>query len=571
MLLSPAMPEATRPSRIALLLRIGLAPLAIYLLTFVVLTFPAVLKLGTHLLGDEGDALANLWGIWWVGESLAERHRLPLHTDYLHYPHGITMLPQVIGLPFNGLLVLPLRPWLTLEQSYNAVVLFSFAVGGLTAFWLAHRFTRAWGASLAAGALFTFANYHFAHAQQHLNLVSLEWVPLFLLLAFRALERPSAGRGIAAGAALALVTLCDFYYAFYCSLAAAIVLAWSLARRTLRREHLKALAGFAAVASVTIVPLFGSIAWLSRHDPLLGSHVANEYSLDLLAPFVPGGHWRFHRWTAGYWSRLPGNIDESSVHIGLSVLCLAGYAVWRRRDLGAEGAVGMWALLGLAFAILGLGPALQVAGRQVTGEWLPYAWITRAVPAFALSGMPVRMIVITQLAVAILAAWALPSLWKTARGRGLACVLLGLAIFEYLPTPIPTTRLETPAYVAFLASVREPAAVLDGYSSFSHALLWQTRHGKKLGFGYVSRVPASVAERDALVSQAAWDGDWVAVRDRYGFTHVVVPVEGEAPAGVPSLLLPPEVAREGPGKRVVFDDGRVRVIELEPKGSPPKR
>jgi hypothetical protein len=231
----------------------------------------------------------------------------------------------------------------------------------------------------------------------------------------------------------------------------------------------------------------------------------------------------------------------------------------------------VWIALGLSFAVLGLGPALQVAGRAVTGDWLPYAWLTRAIPALGLSGMPVRMIVMTQLAVAILVALAFRSLWGTPRGRWLACILLGLAGFEYLPTPIPTTRLETPAYVTFLASLPERVAVLDGYSSFSHALLWQTRHEKKMGFGYVSRVPASVAKRDAQVSQAAWDGDWAQVRGRYGFTHVVVPVEGEAPAGLPSLLLPPEAAREGPGKRLVFDDGRVRVLELVAPTVPPRR
>jgi hypothetical protein len=545
----------------------GLVPLTLYLLAFVILSFPAVLRSRTHLLAGGEDGLANLWGIWWVGEALTTLHRLPFHTDTLHYPHGITMLPQVIGLPFNGLLVLPLRPWLTLEQAYNVVLLFSFAVAGLTAFWLAHHFTRAWGASLFAGAVFTFSNYHFAHAQEHLNLVSLEWLPLFLLLVFRALESPGVGRGLAAGGALTLVMLCDFYYAFYCVLALAVILACWLGRRALRRQHLKALAGLAGVALVTIVPLFGSIAWLSRRDPLIGAHAATEYSLDLLAPFIPGGHWRFHSWTAGYWSRLPGNIDETSVHIGLSVLSLAGCAVWRRREL-ADARTGVCVALGASFAVLGLGPALRVAGQPVTGEWLPYAWLTRAIPAFGISGMPVRMIVVTQLAVAVLAAAGLQLLWRTPRGRRIACVGLALALFEYLPKPIPTTRLETPAYVVFLAKLPEPAAVLDGYSSFSRALLWQTRHHKKMGFGYVSRVPASVWEQDAAVSRAAWEGRWDHLRQRYRFTHLVVPVEGGAPDGVPSLLLPPEAARAGPGKRVVFDDGHVRVIELEPTTTP---
>src|SRR5262249_25447829 len=123
-------------------------------------------------------------------------------------------------------------------------------------------------------------------------------------------------------------------------------------------------------------------------------------------------------------------------------------------------------------------------------------------------GMPVRMIVMAQLAAAVLAAWALRSLRVAPRGRVATAVLLALTAIEYLPKPIPTTRLETPAYVAFLASLPQRAALLDGYSNFSHALLWQTRHEKRIGFGYVSRTPASVVECDARISRTAWEGRW---------------------------------------------------------------
>jgi len=553
------------------LLRMALLPFGLYLTLFVALTYPLVRSFRTHLFGNEVDALANSWGIWWVEKALTDFHRLPVHTDYLHFPHGITLLPQVMALPFNGLLLYPLHGWLTLEEAYNAALVFSFAMGGLTAFWLCFHVTRAYGPSLAGGALFTFSSYHFAHADGHLNLASLEWLPLFLLLALRALEKPSFARGLAAGLALVLVTSCDLYYFLFCCLALSVIVVWRLFQPApLRptRAHLPALWGMAAICAVTVVPLFGAIWWISRHDPFLGAHAPGEYSLDLLAPLVPGGHWRFGAWTKGYWSRLPGNIDESSVHVGLAVIALAAYAVWRRRDAARAPEVGLWVVLAAFFAVLSLGPALHVVGRPVTGEWLPYAWLTAALPPLRLAGMPVRMIVMTQLALAVLAAWGLVALLDRRRGGLAAALLVAWAAFESLPRPIPTTQLPTPAYVSFLAGLPEPVALLDGYSDFAHALLWQTRHQKRMAFGYVSRTPKSVSERDGLIAQAAWAGRWDEVCGRFGITHALAPIEGAAPPPrIRSLGLPPETSRPAPGRRIVFDDGNMRVMALECKAA----
>jgi len=551
----------------AVFLRMALGPLALYLALFVALTYPLIERFRTHLFGNQVDALANLWGIWWVQKALTDLHCLPAHTDYLHYPHGITLLPQVMALPFNGLLLYPLHGWLSLEEAYNTALVFSFVMGGLTAFWLCFHFTRTYGPSLVGGAIFTFSSYHFAHADGHLNLVSLEWIPLFLLLVFRALDQPSFGRGLLAGMALLAVTGCDLYYFLFCGLALALGVVWRMAQPAplrLTRAHLPALGGWAAICAVTVVPVFGSIWWMSRHDPFLGAHPPGEYSLDLLAPLLPGGHWRFHAWTQWYWSRLPGNIDESSVQVGLSVLVLAGCAVWRRKDFARGREVGLWIVLAACFAVLSLGPALHVVGQQVTGEWLPYAWLTAAVPPLRLTGMPVRMIMMTQLALAVLAAWGVAALVGRRNGRIVATLLVAVALFECLPRPVPTARLPTPGYVAFLAGLPEPVALLDGYSNFAHALLWQTRHGKRMAFGYVSRTPQSVSERDGLISKAAWSGRWDEVCGRFGITHALAPIEGAAPPPrIPSLGLPLETSRPAPGRRVVFDDGNMRVMALD--------
>jgi hypothetical protein len=551
----------------ARLVRLVLLPLALYLTTFLAATYPLVRRFRTHLFGNEIDGLANLWGIWWVEKALTEFRRLPLHTDYLHYPHGITLLPQVMALPFNGLLLFPFRSWLTLEEAYNAALVFAFAVGGLTTFWLCHHFTRAYFPSLVGGMIFTFSNYHFAHADGHLNLVSLEWIPLFLLLAFRALERPTVLRGVFAGLALALVTSCDLYYFLYCSLTLAVIVIVRLTRpapERLTRAHLRALWGFAAICAVTVVPVFAGIWWMSRRDPFLGGHAPGEFSLDLLAPFIPGGHWRFARWTQAYWSRLPGNIDESSVHVGLAVLVLAACAVRWRHKLERGREISLWVVIAAFFAVLSLGPALQIWGRTMTREWLPYVWLTSAVPPLQMTGMPVRMIVMTQLALAVLAAWGLAALAARPKGQLATALLLAVAAFEYAPRPIPTTQLPTPAYVSFVAGLPERAALLDGYSNFAHALLWQTRHQKRMGFGYVSRTPKSVSHLDGLIAKAAWAGRWDEVCGRFGITHALAPIEGAAPPPrVRSLLLPPETSQPAPGRRIVFDDGNMRVMALD--------
>jgi hypothetical protein len=364
-----------------------------------------------------------------------------------------------------------------------------------------------------------------------------------------------------------LVTSRDLYYFLVCCLALSVIVVWRLfqpAPLRLTRAQLPALWGMAAICAVTVVPVFGAIWWMSRHDPLLGAHPPGAYSLDLLAPLVPGGHWRFGAWTQGYWSRLPGNVDESSVHVGLAVIALAAYAVWRRRDLARAPEVGLWVVLAVFFAVLSLGPALHVVGRPVTGEWLPYAWLTAALPPLRLTGMPVRMIVMTQLALAVLAAWGLVALLDGSGGGVAAALLLAWAAFEYLPRPIPTTQLPTPVYVSFVAGLPEPVALLDGYSNFAHALLWQTRHEKRMAFGYVSRTPKSVSERDGLIAKAAWAGRWDEVCGRFGITHALAPIEGAAPPPrIRSLGLPPETSRPAPGRRIVFDDGNMRVMALE--------
>jgi hypothetical protein len=243
-------------------------PFLFYLVGFAALTYPLVGSFSSSFFADHGDGLQNVWNIWWVAHAVLTRQS-PWYTSYLHYPYGVSL------------------------------------------FLLCKTVTGAYWPSLIGGAVFTFSNYHFAHAQGHLQLVSLEWIPLFVLLWYRLLERPSASRGIAAAITLSLVLLCDYYYFLYCVLAGAIMLMWPIVagKQTLRRfifDHLGALAAFMLTALLTCAPLISALLILNSRDPLIGAHTSSQYSLDLAALVIPGGRWRFAELTRFYWSRLPG-------------------------------------------------------------------------------------------------------------------------------------------------------------------------------------------------------------------------------------------------------------------------
>jgi hypothetical protein len=59
--------------------------------------------------------------------------------------------------------------------------------------------------------------------------VSLEWIPLFVLLWLKLVTEPTIARGIGAAVVLFLVILCDYYYFLYCVITGALILGWWVA------------------------------------------------------------------------------------------------------------------------------------------------------------------------------------------------------------------------------------------------------------------------------------------------------------------------------------------------------
>jgi hypothetical protein len=221
----------------------------------------------------------------------------------------------------------------------------------------------------------------------------------------------------------------------------------------------------------------------------VGAHRPIEFSTDLLSPFIPGGHSFFREFTRPFWSRLTGNIDESSVYLGLSVVGMLMY-VWARRKRIAHESLNLWFFVLLFFLILSFGPRLHVLGKQIPYAVGPYALLDKVIPLLNLSGAPVRMMAMVQFAACVLCAFAFREFF--AGSKKMVCV--GLALFavlfvEYLPDAFPRTRIEVPEYVKVLARQPDEKGLFDRTDpGVQLALYYQTIHQKRLPNGYVSRV-----------------------------------------------------------------------------------
>ncbi len=538
-------------SLLPILTRMGLLPIVIYFALFCVLTYPLILVFSTHFFCDQGDGLLNVWNIWWTNKAVTELHQSPWHTTYLHYPHGVSLLGHTLT-PFNGFVGILLLRFLTLTQTYNTLIIFTFVAGGLTAFLLAHYITRCYWSSLVAGFIFTFSQYHIAQSHAHLNLASLEWIPLFILSCYAFIIRPSVKLGIASALALFAVFLCDYYYFLYCFFAAWIVIIWySHKKKTyfLTREHWTPLAAFAGTFLLTIGPFLAAIALLIRRDPLMGGHVPKRLSMDLLNPFIPGFNWRFAGLTEAYWSKVQWSVDEQSVYLGMSVIFLLVYVAARRKKLKAE-SIWLWYAVAIFFGILSLGPVLHVWGKELSFVFLPYALFEKVFPIVTLGGVPVRMMVMVFLSASVLSAIGLKELFRgSRRSRWLAMGILVLILVEYWPATMYASRVPVPEYVQFLRDRPEEGAILESTANEFEAAYYQTIHERPMAFGVVSRLPQGVAEKVRELLKTFDDGRYDVIWREYQIRYLVLSADREAANGPP------------PGE-MIYSDEKVSIYDL---------
>jgi hypothetical protein len=501
-----------------------------YFLVSLIATWPLVIHLRGWVPGW-GDWGQNLWALWWTRQALLNLGQSPFFTDYLFHPEGVTLLFHPLDVS-DGLLTIPLYGLFGGDVAYNLIILLSFLLGGWGTYLLALYLTGRRVASFVAGLVFILSPYHLLRIDLgHLNLSTLQWIPFFTLFLFEYVRRGTKHAAVLAVLFLVLNALNSWYYVAYCSMFALVVIfypfdrplfsptvnqsggsrAVSRAGRPQRRSLLGlrlARVGLILVVSLIILsPLLVPMVRLLGSTALVGAHNPLRHSVDLFSLWVPGPPSTWAGWFEDVWisyaaqNREPG----ASAYLGYSVLALTILGIFGRRW---RPQVLWWLAVAVGATLLALGPRLQIDG-QLLGISLPYGWLATLLPLVSITGIPGRLVVITSLALAILATFGLATLtdglltrrpmrlWNDRRQKtfavGLAAVVGVLLFLEYLAVPLRLSRTELDDFYRAIASDAEDFSILDIKWDANFLLHAQTVHGKPLVGGWLARLPEAQA------------------------------------------------------------------------------
>jgi len=149
------------------------------------------------------DCLLHAWTLAWDQHALVTRPCRLLDAN-IFYPHARTLLysDHLLGLalPLAPLRLLTANPLLV----HNLATIAAPALDALALFALARALTGSAAGALVAGVLYGFAPLRLDLERCQVQMLVAWWLPLFLLLAWRALAGNRVRPALLAGASLAL-------------------------------------------------------------------------------------------------------------------------------------------------------------------------------------------------------------------------------------------------------------------------------------------------------------------------------------------------------------------------------
>ena len=484
--------------------RTSIIALCIYIASSLAFTYPVAITSG-KIPGLNGDVFWYLWDMWWFKKAVLCLSN-PYHTPYVFYPTGVDLAFSEIS-PFNAAASIPLQMAFGLIGAYEIVWISTFVFSGFGAFLLARYLVGDAWAAFVSGLIFAFCPYRFAQGLGHLNLITTQWIPFYILFFIKAVRDGQRKDALYSALFLVLVGLSSYYYLAFLAAFSMIYLLYRrwVEGRSLTRD---------ALASLAIGALAFAVAYLPFAYPLLRELVYSkssyvyqggfeEFSADLIGFLIPPAwHPAFGGLVAPVYSGLAGNVVENTIFAGYAVLFLSALAMLKVRSSETR----FWGISAAVFMILSLGPVLHINGcsslRFMSHDLylpLPYSLLMH-IPVFSILRAPARWDIMMMLCLALLAGYGLKHLFRVYGGRSdlkmlaIAVAASALILFEFLAVPYPMEDGHVPEIYGKMA--REPGdyAVLElpNYlptMTYPDYMYYQTTHQKKLVNGYVSRTP----------------------------------------------------------------------------------
>jgi len=500
--------------------------IALYIILTLVLTYPLVSHFSTHVLGTDiwaFDEYTFIWNMWWFKHSLLDLQSNPLFSDYIFYPLGISLVLYTYNL-FNGLVSLPLQPWLGLPAIANLINVLSLAFSGYGTYLLlryllrvderqAARVLPLECAAFMGGLVYAFSSYHFVYAALgHNELVTTQWLPLYVLFLTKSLHERRWRNAVLAGVFASLAMLCDMVFAVFLAFMTLVVFGFAGRRRVSSLAFAKRF----GLILLTCLATYSPVAFPILREFLGGEYVmqgwgdSDKLLVDLFGFTTPTAlHPLFGTdWTQELTAVREGTarfVDVNTVFVGWAVILLALFAAFRYRKR-----VRAWVVGALVSGVLAMGPLLHVNGRSVfdldglqVNVPLPFI-ILHYIPFVNANRVPHRFSAVLMLCLAVLVGFAVYAILLRLRGRTVvlvvSAVLSALVLFEHLSVPMPLTDARVPDWYYELAQEPGDFAILEfplGWrNSFgvfgverTQTEYYQTIHHKRLPSGNISRNP----------------------------------------------------------------------------------
>lgn len=502
--------------------------LALYFVLTLVMTLPLALQFTDHVPGSETwafDEYTFVWNFWWFKYAAFDLGVNPLHTDFIFYPIGSSLVLYTFTL-LNTILAIPIEFAFGFPAAINSLLLFSVVASAYGAFLLTHyllwqsaRFRDADPslltlAAFIGGSVFAFTSSRFIYASLgHYNFVSSQYLPFYALFFIKAIRESLLKNAILAALFAGFAILTETTYAVFIALFSLLYLLFSIRAREITRQSLIRLAAMTALAIVVASPLLApSVVELTSTSYSLPAWGHGEKLLVDLFGFVTPTSLQF--WNRNWVQELDAVrqansrfVDVNTVFLGYVTLGIALVGAWLfRRSLT------VWITSAVTFAILSFGPLLHINGQSVfdldgieATFPLPFL-ILHYIPFLKENRVPNRFGILVILSLAVLSAFAILWLMEKLKTKSyrlatlLALSFLLLALLEHSAIPLPLTDARVPEVYRQIARDPGDYAILSLPFGFRNSFTtlgaedtrtqyYQSVHGKFLLTGNTSRNP----------------------------------------------------------------------------------
>ena len=477
----------------------------IFSILTVILTFPIILYFGDEAAGIECyDKCHMMWRFWWADFSF--QNSLDFHhSNYMFYPGGTDIGGNLAYFTtFIGFLLVQFLDYTT---AWNVIWFLGFVFGGYGCYLLANNFNKNYFSSIIAGIIFTFTTYHMAHSFAHIGLSMIVWLPIFVLFLFKLLEKQSKYYSIVGGIIFFLVSLTHLYYSVFIAMFSIIFFAIYIFKQK-KVSNKTFITNFSILLTIGLVStsvLFllnpaSSDEFLNR---TLSEHI--KYSASLESLILPGSTHTTqiisdYGMNISFYSffdkPVPIGEIEHLIFLGYSVIFLSALAVIRYR----RNHIWFWLLICGIFVLMSFGPELKIF-EQPTGIPMPDKLFYDAIPEWDEIRAPARFIVMANLALAVLASYAVYGLIKNKfssfKQQIILTSIIGFVIlFEFSMIPFSSYTESVPSIYEEIKNDESKFAVLPipiggtgdmSLMSDPRVLYHQIHHEKPIYGGYESR------------------------------------------------------------------------------------